>query len=168
MTANAYITKQGVPDLVVKSYTDAGYFGRTLRAIEVLIDQEKVRAGLGSTAALLETKAICCVCARKSHRLTQRWRRSTTVSLAPESLLNRLATVLTPAGPTPWAKRRTEASMQKKKKGPSDIVGRPLRRNARRKPHRLFRMTVPQHPDRVPVPAARARRGRAYDDIGAD
>ena len=43
---------------MVKSYSDAGYFGRTLRAIEVLIDQEKVRAGVGSTAsALLERKS---------------------------------------------------------------------------------------------------------------
>lgn len=30
----------------MKSYSDAGYFGRNLRTIEVLIDQEKVRAGL--------------------------------------------------------------------------------------------------------------------------
>jgi hypothetical protein len=53
VTANAYSTKKRAPDLVVKSYSDAGYFGRTLRAIEVIIDQEKVRAGVGSTASAL-------------------------------------------------------------------------------------------------------------------
>jgi hypothetical protein len=35
------------PTKLMKSYSDAGYFGRNLRAIEVLIDQEKVRAGVG-------------------------------------------------------------------------------------------------------------------------
>jgi hypothetical protein len=35
----------------MKSYSDAGYFGRNLRAIEVLIDQEKVRAGVGAQEA---------------------------------------------------------------------------------------------------------------------
>src|SRR5437879_10342695 len=35
----------------MKSYEDAGYFGRNLRAIEVLIDQEKVRNGVGATEA---------------------------------------------------------------------------------------------------------------------
>jgi hypothetical protein len=35
------------PTKLVKSYSDAGYFRRNLRAIEVLIDQEKVRSGLG-------------------------------------------------------------------------------------------------------------------------
>ena len=35
----------------LKSYSDAGYFGRNLRAIEVLIDQEKVRAGVGAEEA---------------------------------------------------------------------------------------------------------------------
>ena len=39
--------------MVVKSYSDASYFGRNLRAIEVLIDQEKVRAGVGLTASAL-------------------------------------------------------------------------------------------------------------------
>jgi hypothetical protein len=34
------------PTKLMKSYSDAGYFGRNLRTIEVLIDQEKVRAGL--------------------------------------------------------------------------------------------------------------------------
>jgi len=90
MTANAYSTKKRAPDLVVKCYSDAGYFGRNLPAIEVLIDQEKVQAGVGLTAsALLKAKATCC---------GRRW---TTVSLAPESLLNRLASVLTAASPTP-------------------------------------------------------------------
>jgi hypothetical protein len=36
------------PTKLVKSYSDAGYFRRNLRAIEVLIDQEKVRDGLGA------------------------------------------------------------------------------------------------------------------------
>jgi integrase len=35
------------PTKLMKSYSDAGYFSRNLRAIEVLIDQEKVRSGLG-------------------------------------------------------------------------------------------------------------------------
>lgn len=35
------------PTKLMKSYSDAGYFGRNLRMIEVLIDQEKVRAGVG-------------------------------------------------------------------------------------------------------------------------
>jgi hypothetical protein len=35
----------------MKSYSDAGYFGRNLRAIEVLIDQEKVRNGVGAAEA---------------------------------------------------------------------------------------------------------------------
>ena len=39
------------PTKLMKSYSDAGYFGRNLRAIEVLIDQEKVRAGVGSEEA---------------------------------------------------------------------------------------------------------------------
>ena len=34
-----------------KAYSDAGYFGRNLRAIEVLIDQEKVRNGVGVVEA---------------------------------------------------------------------------------------------------------------------
>ena len=34
------------PTKLMKSYSDAGYFARNLRAIEVLIDQEKVRSGL--------------------------------------------------------------------------------------------------------------------------
>jgi len=34
------------PTKLMKSYSDAGYFGRNLRTIEVLIDQETVRAGL--------------------------------------------------------------------------------------------------------------------------
>jgi hypothetical protein len=34
------------PTKLVKSYSDAGYFRRNPRAIEVLIDQEKVRSGL--------------------------------------------------------------------------------------------------------------------------
>jgi len=39
------------PTKLMKSYSDAGYFGRNLRAIEVLIDQEKVRAGVGTEEA---------------------------------------------------------------------------------------------------------------------
>jgi integrase len=39
------------PTKLMKSYSDAGYFGRNLRAIEVLIDQEKVRAGAGAEEA---------------------------------------------------------------------------------------------------------------------
>src|SRR5260370_19290725 len=33
------------PTKLAKSYADAGYFGRNLRAIEVLVDQETVRGG---------------------------------------------------------------------------------------------------------------------------
>jgi integrase len=36
------------PTKLMKSYSDAGYFRRNLRAIEVLIDQEKVRSGVGA------------------------------------------------------------------------------------------------------------------------
>jgi hypothetical protein len=32
----------------LRSYSDAGYFSRNLRAIEVLIDQDKVRSGVGA------------------------------------------------------------------------------------------------------------------------
>ena len=39
------------PTKLMKSYSDAGYFGRNLRMIEVLIDQEKVRAGVGAQEA---------------------------------------------------------------------------------------------------------------------
>jgi len=39
------------PTKLMKSYSDAGYFGRNLRAIEVLIDQEKVRNGVGAAEA---------------------------------------------------------------------------------------------------------------------
>jgi integrase len=39
------------PTKLMKSYADAGYFGRNLRAIEVLIDQEKVRNGVGAEEA---------------------------------------------------------------------------------------------------------------------
>jgi integrase len=39
------------PTKLMKSYSDAGYFGRNLRAIEVLVDQEKVRAGVGAKEA---------------------------------------------------------------------------------------------------------------------
>ena len=39
------------PTKLAKSYSDAGYFGRNLRAIEVLIDQDKVRAGVASGEA---------------------------------------------------------------------------------------------------------------------
>jgi hypothetical protein len=39
------------PTKLMKSYSDAGHFSRNLRAIEVLIDQEKVRDGLGAAEA---------------------------------------------------------------------------------------------------------------------
>jgi hypothetical protein len=39
------------PTKLMKSYSDAGYFGRNLRAIEVLIDQEKIRNGVGAAEA---------------------------------------------------------------------------------------------------------------------
>jgi hypothetical protein len=37
------------PTKLAKSYADAGYFGRNLRAIEVLVDQEVVRSGRAAT-----------------------------------------------------------------------------------------------------------------------
>jgi integrase len=37
------------PLKLAKSYADAGYFARNLRAIEVLIDQDAIRAGIAST-----------------------------------------------------------------------------------------------------------------------
>ena len=37
------------PTKLAKSYADAGYFGRNLRAIEVLVDQDAVRNGRGAT-----------------------------------------------------------------------------------------------------------------------
>ena len=37
------------PLKMAKSYADAGYFARNLRAIEVLVDQDVVRAGIAST-----------------------------------------------------------------------------------------------------------------------
>jgi len=40
-----------MPTKLMKSYSDAGYFGRNLRAIEVLIDQERVRSGVGAQEA---------------------------------------------------------------------------------------------------------------------
>lgn len=36
---------------LMKSYSDAGYSSRNLRAIEVLIDQDKVRSGIGADEA---------------------------------------------------------------------------------------------------------------------
>jgi len=39
------------PTKLMKSYSDAGYFGRNLRAIEVLIDQERVRNGVSAAEA---------------------------------------------------------------------------------------------------------------------
>ena len=39
------------PTKLMKSYADAGYFSRNLRAIEVLIDQEKVRSGVAADEA---------------------------------------------------------------------------------------------------------------------
>ena len=37
------------PTKLAKSYADAGYFSRNLRAIEVLVDQEVVRSGRALT-----------------------------------------------------------------------------------------------------------------------
>jgi hypothetical protein len=45
------------PTKLTKSYSDAGYFGRNLRAIEVLIDQERVRNGVG--ASIQVAPAFC-------------------------------------------------------------------------------------------------------------
>jgi integrase len=39
------------PTKLMKSYADAGYFSRNLRAIEVLIDQDKVRSGVAANEA---------------------------------------------------------------------------------------------------------------------
>ena len=39
------------PTKLMKSYADAGYFSRNLRAIEVLIDQDKVRSGIAADEA---------------------------------------------------------------------------------------------------------------------
>src|SRR5258707_6433318 len=39
------------PTKLMKSYADAGYFSRNLRAIEVLIDQDKVRSGVAADEA---------------------------------------------------------------------------------------------------------------------
>ena len=40
--------RQDHPLKVAKSYADAGYFARNLRAIEVLVDQDVVRSGLAA------------------------------------------------------------------------------------------------------------------------
>ena len=129
------------PTKLMKSYTDAGYFGRNLRAIEVLLDQEKVRSGLrpeeawkfydlghgyctydffdqcphrmacakcsfympkGSTAsALLEGKKNL-LRMRQEIPLTDAEVAALDDGVsALDSLLNRLANVPTPAGPTP-------------------------------------------------------------------
>jgi hypothetical protein len=37
------------PLKIAKSYADAGYFARNLRAIEVLVDQDAVRSGCAAT-----------------------------------------------------------------------------------------------------------------------
>src|SRR5258708_6225854 len=39
------------PTKLMKSYADAGYFSRNLRAIEILIDQDKVRSGVAADEA---------------------------------------------------------------------------------------------------------------------
>jgi hypothetical protein len=41
--------RRSLPLKVAKSYADAGYFARNLRAIEVLVDQDVVRSGLAAT-----------------------------------------------------------------------------------------------------------------------
>jgi hypothetical protein len=49
------------PTKLMKSYSDAGYFGRNLRAIDVLIDQEKVRNGVGAAEAWKPWNDRSCV-----------------------------------------------------------------------------------------------------------
>ena len=39
------------PTKLAKSYADAGYFGRNLRAVEVLIDRDVVRHGFAANEA---------------------------------------------------------------------------------------------------------------------
>jgi integrase len=129
------------PTKLMKSYTDAGYFGRNLRAIEVLIDQEKIRSGLRPEEAwkfydlghgyctydFFEQCPHRMACAKCSFYMPKgstasallegkknllRMRQEIPLSDAEvaavddgvsalDSLLNRLANVPTPAGPTP-------------------------------------------------------------------
>lgn len=129
------------PTKLMKSYSDAGYFGRNLRAIEVLIDQEKVRSGLGREEAwkfydlghgyctydFFDQCPHRMACAKCSFYMPKgstaaallegknnllRMRQEIPLSDAEvaalddgvsalDSLLNRLANVPTPAGPTP-------------------------------------------------------------------
>ena len=48
-TTLLYIYLSGRDLKVAKSYADAGYFARNLRAIEVLVDQDTVRSGRAAT-----------------------------------------------------------------------------------------------------------------------
>lgn len=129
------------PTKLMKSYSDAGYFGRNLRAIEVLIDQEKVRSGLGREEAwkfydlghgyctydFFDQCPHRMACAKCSFYMPKgstasallegknnllRMRQEIPLNDAEvaalddgvsalDSLLNRLANVPTPAGPTP-------------------------------------------------------------------
>jgi len=135
------------PTKLMKSYSDAGYFSRNLRAIEVLIDQERVRSGVASDEAWkfydlghgyctydffdqCPHRMACAKCSfympkgstaaalleGKSNLL--RMRQEIPLNDAElaalddgvsalESLLSRLATVPTPAGPTPLQLRDT-------------------------------------------------------------
>jgi len=135
------------PTKLMKSYSDAGYFSRNLRAIEVLIDQEKVRSGVASDEAWkfydlghgyctydffdqCPHRMACAKCSfytpkgstasalleGKSNLL--RMRQEIPLNDAElaalddgvsalEVLLNRLADVPTPAGPTPLRLRDT-------------------------------------------------------------
>jgi integrase len=129
------------PTKLMKSYSDAGYFARNLRAIEVLIDQEKVRSklrpeeawkfyDLGHGYCTYDFFDQCphrMACAKCSFYMPKsstasallegkknllRMRQEIPLSDAEvaalddgvsalDSLLNRLAKVPTPAGPTP-------------------------------------------------------------------
>jgi len=129
------------PTKLMKSYSDAGYFARNLRAIEVLIDQEKVRSGLRPEEAWkfydlghgyctydffdqCPHRMACAKCSfympksstdsalleGKKNLLRMRQEIPLTDAevaalddgvSALDSLLNRLANVPTPAGPTP-------------------------------------------------------------------
>ena len=133
------------PTKLMKSYSDAGYFGRNLRAIEVLIDEERVRSGLspddawkfydlghgyctydffdqcphrmacakcsfyvpkGSTAsALIEGKSNLLRMRQEIPLNDAELAALDDGVLALQSLLNRLADVPTPSGPTPHQMR---------------------------------------------------------------
>jgi len=125
------------PTKLAKSYADAGYFGRNLRAIEVLIDQEAVKSGepwkfydLGHGYCSYDFFEQCphrMACAKCSFYLPKDSTKSQILEAkanllrlrqdipladaelsavedgltAYEKLLEKLADVPTPAGPTP-------------------------------------------------------------------